>query len=277
MALINCSECNHQVSDKASSCPNCGAPITHTYKEPEGTLHKMMGGFGTWAGHHPFRALLLLLFLLGTCTFMINKPSTSTHTNPADQTQSVPDTSNPGQSGTGTSTNNPSVSQTQPTTSTAEDEIDPFDKMTSTEHLAEAKSALKIDLWSDVKRHAEAIKEQDKEYREAKKLLKKVEQLEKHGEIEQAKASPLQTEKIAAAQKVMSNAKYFCQMHEEGPHLVVEMWIYLNDPNQRLSFVRNIANADAALQGRSRNIYFYDPSHKKIAQADTLMGVRLVD
>lgn len=27
MALINCGECNKEVSDKAVSCPNCGAPI----------------------------------------------------------------------------------------------------------------------------------------------------------------------------------------------------------------------------------------------------------
>ena len=27
MALIECSECGKQVSDKASSCPHCGAPI----------------------------------------------------------------------------------------------------------------------------------------------------------------------------------------------------------------------------------------------------------
>ena len=28
MALINCSECNHSVSDKAPACPNCGNPIS---------------------------------------------------------------------------------------------------------------------------------------------------------------------------------------------------------------------------------------------------------
>jgi uncharacterized membrane protein YvbJ len=28
MALISCSECGKQVSDKAASCPNCGAPIS---------------------------------------------------------------------------------------------------------------------------------------------------------------------------------------------------------------------------------------------------------
>ena len=27
MALIYCSDCGHQVSDKAPTCPNCGAPI----------------------------------------------------------------------------------------------------------------------------------------------------------------------------------------------------------------------------------------------------------
>ncbi|MGI2021694.1 zinc-ribbon domain-containing protein [Shewanella glacialipiscicola] len=27
MALIKCSECSHDVSDKATSCPKCGAPI----------------------------------------------------------------------------------------------------------------------------------------------------------------------------------------------------------------------------------------------------------
>ncbi len=28
MALINCSECSTEVSDKAESCPKCGAPIS---------------------------------------------------------------------------------------------------------------------------------------------------------------------------------------------------------------------------------------------------------
>lgn len=27
MALIKCSECGKEVSDKATSCPNCGCPI----------------------------------------------------------------------------------------------------------------------------------------------------------------------------------------------------------------------------------------------------------
>lgn len=30
MALVNCHECNMQVSDSARTCPNCGAPVRAT-------------------------------------------------------------------------------------------------------------------------------------------------------------------------------------------------------------------------------------------------------
>lgn len=36
MSLINCQECGKEISDKASSCPNCGCPIN---KE---TIHKIV-------------------------------------------------------------------------------------------------------------------------------------------------------------------------------------------------------------------------------------------
>ncbi|PCQ44939.1 zinc-ribbon domain-containing protein [Citrobacter freundii] len=32
MALIKCKECGEQVSDKAASCPKCGAPIAKKTK-----------------------------------------------------------------------------------------------------------------------------------------------------------------------------------------------------------------------------------------------------
>lgn len=35
MALIKCSECGKQVSDKAQACPNCGAPISTGLHCPE--------------------------------------------------------------------------------------------------------------------------------------------------------------------------------------------------------------------------------------------------
>lgn len=84
-------------------------------------------------------------------------------------------------------------------------------------------------------------------------------------------------EKVASAKKVMALAKQDCQIYEEGPHLVVEMRWYITDINKRLAYVRAIADSDVILQGQARNIYFYDPSNKKIAQADTLHGVRLID
>lgn len=33
MALINCPECNKEISDKANSCPNCGFPISEYIKD----------------------------------------------------------------------------------------------------------------------------------------------------------------------------------------------------------------------------------------------------
>jgi hypothetical protein len=34
MALIRCSECAREVSDKAATCPNCGAPVDHSLAIP---------------------------------------------------------------------------------------------------------------------------------------------------------------------------------------------------------------------------------------------------
>ena len=33
MALVKCNECGHEVSDKASTCPNCGSPISNPTQE----------------------------------------------------------------------------------------------------------------------------------------------------------------------------------------------------------------------------------------------------
>lgn len=38
MALIKCKECNEQISDKASSCPKCGAPVNTRRKGPSGCM-----------------------------------------------------------------------------------------------------------------------------------------------------------------------------------------------------------------------------------------------
>ena len=38
MALINCRECGHCVSDKAAACPNCGAPVELSLTQKEQTV-----------------------------------------------------------------------------------------------------------------------------------------------------------------------------------------------------------------------------------------------
>ena len=35
MALIKCSECGHMISDRASTCPQCGAPVEKRIQCPE--------------------------------------------------------------------------------------------------------------------------------------------------------------------------------------------------------------------------------------------------
>ena len=50
MALIQCPECNHNVSDKALSCPNCGYPLHPSrvpVKRPRKKHKKLPNGFGS--------------------------------------------------------------------------------------------------------------------------------------------------------------------------------------------------------------------------------------
>ncbi|MCS0582121.1 hypothetical protein NX784_11010 [Massilia pinisoli] len=83
--------------------------------------------------------------------------------------------------------------------------------------------------------------------------------------------------KAAAAKEVMAMVQQDSKIYEEGSHLVVEMKIYIESPDQRLQYIRTIADTDMILHGTPRNIYFYDPANRKIGQADTLNGVRLID
>ena len=84
-------------------------------------------------------------------------------------------------------------------------------------------------------------------------------------------------EKVTAARKVMAMVQQDSSIYEEGSHLVVEMKMYIDEPDRRLQYIRAIADTDVILHGSARNIYFYDPSNKKIGQADRLNGIRLVD
>ncbi|MDP2958009.1 MAG: hypothetical protein Q8N53_16405 [Longimicrobiales bacterium] len=65
-----------------------------------------------------------------------------------------------------------------------------------------------------------------------------------------------------------------CKIYEEAPHLVVECRDFI-PPEQQLQFAVSIADADAALTGKARNIYYYLPGGSQFAQADPVSGVRL--
>ncbi len=64
MALINCNECDKQVSDKALSCPNCGAPVSGqaavmpatavTILRDNRSMAIMLAIFGGFIGLHKF-------------------------------------------------------------------------------------------------------------------------------------------------------------------------------------------------------------------------------
>lgn len=85
--------------------------------------------------------------------------------------------------------------------------------------------------------------------------------------------------RMGSAQKIMEDVRHLANVYEEGSHLVVEFNTYLfpNDINKRLAFVRAVADADSIIQGKARSIFFYNPGGKKIAKADTSNGVRLTD
>lgn len=43
MALINCPECNREISDLASSCPGCGTPIDQTNRQLDSVVKSSLG------------------------------------------------------------------------------------------------------------------------------------------------------------------------------------------------------------------------------------------
>jgi len=82
---------------------------------------------------------------------------------------------------------------------------------------------------------------------------------------------------IKSAKQVISTLITLAKVREEGEHLVVEFtnYLYPEDINKRLDFVRTIADADCVLNEKPRTIYFYNPGNILLAKADKINGVRL--
>ena len=62
MALVKCGECGKEISDKAATCPGCGAPMTSAAaKKAKGTVARKGG---------KFEAAGFLLIAIGIVTAM---------------------------------------------------------------------------------------------------------------------------------------------------------------------------------------------------------------
>ncbi|MFV8816677.1 hypothetical protein [Haliea sp. E17] len=72
MALINCPECNKEVSDKAPACPGCGAPIVAA-KESSGSGVAELTTVQETSKKFKLQSLISVsLFLLGVFILMLN-------------------------------------------------------------------------------------------------------------------------------------------------------------------------------------------------------------
>ena len=71
MALISCKECAGQVSDSASSCPHCGAPVGvaavsgQRFGESAQPVAKKSGGLWKWILGVPVGLFVLMMFIGG--------------------------------------------------------------------------------------------------------------------------------------------------------------------------------------------------------------------
>lgn len=80
MALINCSECGKEISNKASSCPGCGNPVNNSTKtvkragakyESFGFILIIVGMFMMFADYGG--RLGTALFILGFIIFVVGR------------------------------------------------------------------------------------------------------------------------------------------------------------------------------------------------------------
>ena len=66
MSLIDCTECKKQVSDLATSCPSCGAPINVSYEKnsKEKHLHTIQGTHKRLKFHQAFSCMVFFIGII---------------------------------------------------------------------------------------------------------------------------------------------------------------------------------------------------------------------
>lgn len=78
MALINCIECNREVSDRAAACPHCGAPVAVGFagSATAPTVHAVQRVQVVQIGKNRSTAVLLAIFLggIGVHKFYLDRP-----------------------------------------------------------------------------------------------------------------------------------------------------------------------------------------------------------
>lgn len=76
MALIACSECNKQISDKAAACPHCGAPVSRSSApSPELQPERPMATAAVplvKKGTHPATWIALVMIVVAGVWFFMN-------------------------------------------------------------------------------------------------------------------------------------------------------------------------------------------------------------
>ena len=78
MALINCPECEKEISDKAKSCPNCGYELNPQASQPKQPSKKKSSGsgYGTWIV--VIGVIIFILYLIGSSSDDNSSSSSST-------------------------------------------------------------------------------------------------------------------------------------------------------------------------------------------------------
>lgn len=94
MALIKCNECGKEISDKASSCPNCGCPIT---AEKEDVIKNLDETTNTDKNSKKNKksslfiiiVVIAIVVLCGICLIFSNKETETSHTTSTEQSNST--------------------------------------------------------------------------------------------------------------------------------------------------------------------------------------------